>query len=61
MTVYYTPSEEAYVKMAVQARELMKDFSPPRQEPVEVIVDIPDMGEAERIWKLLCISAESSK
>ena len=47
--MFYTPTEEQYVAMAAAA----KLGFPPPEEPAGPLTEVPDMNEAERIWKLL--------
>jgi hypothetical protein len=57
MTMYYTPSEEAYVtaRASYLQQERACDLKP---EPT-LVDEIPDISEAERVWKLLVDAANN--
>jgi hypothetical protein len=57
MTMHYTPSEEAYVAARAAFIAQQQSLSEPKPEPQ--VMEVPDINEAERIWKLLVDSANS--
>lgn len=60
MTMYYTLTEEQYAAAAAYMREKSDGFDPPISQSIsEPMTEIPDMNEAERIWKLLVAAAQN--
>jgi len=59
MTIHYTctMSEQAYLEAHAA---LMKQEEAKPMESFEPAAEVPDMNEAERVWKLLCQAAQGN-
>ncbi len=60
MTCFYTPADEKFLEQKQQIEAARRNALTCQQSEAPPFEEIPDTEEAERMWKLLCLAAESS-
>ncbi len=60
MTCFYTPADEKYLEQKQQNAAGLGNALGCQLAEAPPFEEIPDTEEAERMWKLLCLAAESS-